>query len=71
MPAAFTVVAVPLAPVLHVTVPAQPVAVKVAVSPAQIAGLLLDTVGAGGVVPVVMVITFEVLVPQVLLQVAL
>ena len=71
VPAVPTVIVVPFAPVLQLTVPVQPVAVKVAVSPAHIEGLLLDTVGAGGFVPVVMVTTFEVLVPQLLLQLAL
>ena len=61
-----------VAPVLQANVPLQPVAVKVAVSVPQILVLFAATVGAGGVVPVVIVITFDApLVPQLLLQVAL
>ena len=62
---------VPVAFVLHLTVPAQPVAVNVAVSLLHRLTLFVAIVGAFGVVPVVMVITFDTpLVPQLLLQVA-
>ena len=61
----------PVAPVLHVSVPVQPVAVKVAVSLPQMLVLLAVTVGAGGVEPVVMVTTFDTpLVPQLFRQTA-
>ena len=71
VPAAVTVILVPVALVLQVTVPAQPVAVNVAVSLLHRLVLLLAIVGAFGVVPVVIVITFDApLVPQLLLQVA-
>jgi hypothetical protein len=67
-----TMMLVPLAPVFQVNVPLQPLAVKVAVSPAHRVGLLLVTIGAVGVVPVVIVTTFEVpLVPQLLIHTAL
>jgi hypothetical protein len=73
VPATLTVMLVPVALVLHFTVPpVHPVAVNVAVSllhKAVFDGLIT---GADGVVPVVMVITFDApLVPQVLLHVAL
>jgi hypothetical protein len=57
--ATLTVMLLVVAPVLQVNLPTQPVAVKVAVSLAQILVLLVATVGAAGVVPVVMVITFD------------
>jgi hypothetical protein len=61
----------PVAFVLQVNVPAQPVAVNVAVSLLHRLVLFVAIVGAFGVVPVVMVITFDTpLVPQLLLQVA-
>ena len=60
-----------VAPVLQVNVPVHPVAINVAVSAPQMLVLLAVTVGAGGVVPVVIVITFEApLVPQLFIQVA-
>ena len=61
-----------VAPVLHVSVPLQPVAVKVAVSEPQIPVLLAETTGAVGVFPVVIVIVFDTpLVPQALTHTAL
>ena len=66
-----TVILVDVALVLHVKVPLQPVAVKVAVSLPQILVLLLVNVGAVGVLPVMITIAFELpLVPHVLVQVA-
>ena len=66
-----TVIVVPVALVLHFTVPPQPVAVKVAVSLPHKLVLSLAMVGAVGEPPVVIVITFEVgLVPQVLIHTA-
>ena len=41
----------PVAPVLHVTVPLQFVAVNVALSVPQTSGLLLEMLGADGAVP--------------------
>ena len=62
----------PVALVLHFTVPLQPVAVKVAVSLPQRSVLVLAMVGADGLPPVVIVITFDaLLVPQLLTQTAL
>lgn len=62
---------VPVEPLLQVTVPPQPDAVRVAVSVPQMLVLLLTTVGALGVPPVVITIGVEaVLTPQELLQVA-
>ena len=67
-----TAIVVPVALVLHFTVPPQPVAVKVAVSVPQRSVLLLAMVGADGLPPVVIVITFDApLVPQLLTQTAL
>jgi hypothetical protein len=61
-----------VAPVLQVNLPTQPVAVKVAVSLLQILFLLVATVGAAGVVPVVILITLDApLVPQLFVHVAL
>lgn len=63
---------VPLAPVLHFTVPPQPVAVKAAVSLPQSIVLVLAIVGAEGLPPEVIVITLDApLVPQLLTQTAL
>ena len=60
-----------VAPVLQVSVPIQPVAVRVAVSLPHKLILLLATVGAVGVVPVVILTTFDApLVPQAFTQVA-
>ena len=71
VPAALTVILVPVAFVFHFTVPVQPVAVKVAVSLLHKLALSLATIGADGVVPVVMVTTLDApLVPQVLLHMA-
>ena len=72
VPATLTVILLVVAPVLQVNVPVQPVAVNVAVSLPQMLVLLVATVGAAGVEPVVMVITFDApLVPQALVHVAL
>jgi hypothetical protein len=61
----------PVAFVLHFTVPLQPVAVKVAVSVPQILVLLVLITGADGAVPVVIFITLLApLTPQLLLHVA-
>ena len=71
VPAVPTVMLVPVEPLLQVTVPPHPVAVSVAVSVPQILVLLLTTVGAPGVPPVVIMIGFEApLTPQRLVQVA-
>ena len=62
---------VPVAFVFHFTVPVHPVAVNVAVSPLHKLFFVVATVGAGGVVPVVIIIASDAtLVPQLLLQVA-
>ena len=61
----------PVALVLHFTVPEQPVAVNVAVSLLHKLDLLLDIIGAFGVLPVVIITAFDApLVPQLLLHVA-
>ena len=66
-----TVILVPVTFVLHFTVPLQPSAVRVAVSLLHKLGLLLEIIGALGVVPVVIITELDApLVPQVLLQVA-
>ena len=71
VPPALTVILVPVEPLLHFTVPPQPVAVKVADSLPHKLDLLLAIVGALGEPPVVITITLEVgLVPQVLMQTA-
>jgi hypothetical protein len=62
---------VPTTPVLQVIVPAQPSAVKVAVSLLHKLVLLAVIVGAPGVLPVVITIGVEAsLVPQVVVHVA-
>jgi hypothetical protein len=72
VPEAFTVMLVPVAVVLQVTVPVQLVAVKVAVSLLHRLNLLLAMVGAFGLLPVVIVAMFDaLLLPQLLLHVAL
>jgi hypothetical protein len=72
VPAVFTVILVPAAELLQVTVPEHPVAVNVAVSLLHRLVLFVAIVGAFGGVPVVIVTTFDIpLVPQLLLQVAL
>jgi hypothetical protein len=66
-----TVILVPVAFVFHFTVPLHPVAVKIAVSLLHRLALLLAIIGALGVVPVLIVNTFDTpLVPQLLLHVA-
>lgn len=72
MPAVLTVILLLLAPVLHFTVPPQPVAVRIAVSLPQSIVLVLAIVGADGLPPEVIVITLDApLVPQLLTQTAL
>jgi hypothetical protein len=71
VPATLTVMLDPLAFVLHLTVPVQPSAVNVAVSLLHKLDLLLVSIGAPGVLPVVIITAFDApLVPQLLLQVA-
>jgi hypothetical protein len=71
VPAVVTVSVEPTAPVFQVTVPAQPVAVKVALAPLHKLVLLAEMLGAFGVLPVVIITEFDApLVPQLLLQVA-
>ena len=75
VPELITVMLLPVAFVLHFTVPLQPVAVKVAVKVAVSVlhklFLLLLITGDAGLVPVRITITFdELLLPQLLLQVA-
>jgi hypothetical protein len=71
VPALFTEIVVPVAFVLHLTVPLQPAAIKVAVSVLQILFLLALMIGAAGLEPVLMIITLLTpLSPQELLQVA-
>jgi hypothetical protein len=71
VPAAFTLILLPVALVLHFKVPLQPVAVNVALSPAQIVVLSLAIVGVVGLTPVLMTIEFELLlVPQTVVQTA-
>ncbi len=60
-----------VAPVLHFKVPLQPVALKVALSPAQSVSLLVVMLGVVGVGPVLMMIGLDAeLLPQILLHVA-
>ncbi len=62
---------VPVAALLHTTVPVQPVAVNVAVSLPQILVLVVLIDGGLGPLPVVITMAFELpLSPQVLLQMA-
>ena len=62
---------VPVEPLLQVTVPPQPVAVKIAVSAPHKLVLLLAMVGAFGEPPVVITIAFDApLVPQADIHVA-
>jgi hypothetical protein len=71
VPDAVTVILVPTALLLQVTVPVQLVAVKVALAPLHKLVLLADMLGAFGVLPVVIITAFDApLVPQLLLQVA-
>jgi hypothetical protein len=66
------VILVPVALLLHLTVPAQPLAVKVAVSLLHKLVLSLATTGAAGLSPGVIVTIFDTsLVPHALLQKAL
>jgi hypothetical protein len=71
VPALFTEIDVPVAFVLHLTVPLQAVAVNVAVSVLQILVLFVAITGTVGLVPVRMIMTFdELLLPQLLEQIA-
>ena len=71
VPAALTVMVLPVAFVLHFNVPLQPVAVNVAVSPVQIVVLSLVMLGVVGLTPVRITIEFEaMLVPQTVVQLA-
>ncbi len=71
MPDALTSIVLPVAPVLHVKLPLQPLAVNVAFSPSQHTVLFEVITGAVGVVPVVMVNTLLTpLSPHALLHVA-
>jgi hypothetical protein len=71
VPAALTVMLLPVAFVLHFKVPLQPVAVKIALSPVQIVVLSLTILGVVGLTPVRMIILFEAtLVPQTVVQLA-
>lgn len=61
----------PLAPLLQVTLPTHPLAVNVAFAPSQQMVLSVLTVGAFGLLPVVITIGVEAgLAPQLLLHVA-
>ncbi|CAH0998061.1 hypothetical protein EMA8858_04196 [Emticicia aquatica] len=71
VPAVLTVMLVPTDVLLHLTVPAQPVALNVAVSPLHKLFLVVLITGADGVLPVVITIGFEfTLSPQLFVQVA-
>ena len=62
---------VPVPPTDQVTVPLQPLAVKVAFSVPHTVDLLVVKVGGCGVAPIVTVIVFDAgLLPQLLIQVA-
>jgi hypothetical protein len=66
VPVALTVIVEVVAPVLHESVPVQPVAVNAAVSLLQIDSMSAVTVGAAGLSPFLMSITFEFgLTPQI------
>lgn len=67
-----TVNTVPVLPPVQTIVPTQPLAVRIAVSLAQILVLLAAIIGAVGVLPCVIVIKFDApLVPHVVVQIAL
>ena len=71
VPAALTVIVAVVAPVLHLSVPLQPVALNTAVSLPQIVSLLAVIVGVVGVTPVLITIGLEAsLLPHALLHVA-
>ena len=71
MPATLTVIVFVVAPVLHLILPVQLLAVKVADSPSHKVFLLVMMIGAAGLVPVLITIALLMpLSPQVLLQVA-
>ena len=71
VPAALTVMLAVVAPVLHFTVPLQPVALNNAVSVPQSVSFVVAIVGVLGVTPVLITIGLELtLLPQMLLHVA-
>ena len=71
MPAVLTLMLLPLAFVLHLIVPLQPVALKVALSPLHKLFLFDEITGAAGLLPVVITTTLLApLSPQLLLQLA-
>ena len=71
MPAVLTEMVLPVALVLHLTVPEQPVAVNIAVSALHKLFLFVAITGAAGLLPVVITIgLLAPLSPQVLTQVA-
>ncbi len=58
-----------MAPVFHVKLPTQPVALKVALSPTQIPVLFELIIGGAGGVPVLITISFDLgLTPQIVSQ---
>ena len=72
MPATVTVIVLLVAPVLHFKLPEHPLAVKVADSLLHKLVLSALITGAAGLLPLLIVITFEApLSPQLLLHVAL
>ena len=71
MPVVLTLIVFVIAPVFHLIVPAQLLAVNVAVSPLHNVFLLVLMIGAAGLVPVLITIALLMpLSPHVLLQVA-
>ena len=71
MPAASTSILAVVAPVLHFTLPVQPLAVKVAFSVPQIFVLLATTLGADGTVDLIITKPFDApLTPQMFSHVA-
>jgi hypothetical protein len=59
VPALLTVMLVALTPVLHLTVPTQPVAVNVAVSELHKLFFVVDITGDAGALPVLIIISFD------------
>ena len=71
MPDVLTLIVLPVAFVLHLMLPVQPVAVNVAVSELHKLVLFVDMIGATGETPVLITMTlFTPLSPQLLLHVA-
>jgi hypothetical protein len=71
VPAALTLMLLPVAFVLHFNVPLHPLAVNTAVSPAQSVVLSLTILGVVGLTPVRITIEFDaLLVPQTVVQLA-